>query len=58
MKIVNQYGVWGEKKFMGRIFDGTHRTTFLIDEAGKIKKIISKPVSKNHTEQILQAWEE
>ncbi|MBN9298554.1 MAG: thioredoxin-dependent thiol peroxidase [Filimonas sp.] len=58
LKIVNQYGVWGEKKFMGRTFDGTHRTTFLIDEAGKIKKIITKPVSKNHTEQILQAWEE
>ena len=56
-KIVNKYGVWGEKKFMGRTFDGTHRTTFLIDEKGKIKKIITKPISKNHTEQILQAWQ-
>src|SRR5688500_6517702 len=42
-KIAEQYGVWGEKKFMGRVFDGTHRTTFLIDEKGKIKKIIDKP---------------
>lgn len=55
-KIVEKYGVWGEKKFMGRTFDGTHRTTFLIDENGKIKKIISKPDTKNQTEQVLEAW--
>lgn len=54
--IVTQYGVWGEKKFMGRIFDGTHRTTFLINEAGKIDKIIIKPDTKNHTEEILEIW--
>ena len=54
--IVTQYGVWGEKKFMGRIFDGTHRTTFLINEAGKIDKIIVKPDTKNHTEEILEIW--
>jgi peroxiredoxin Q/BCP len=54
--IIKAYGVWGEKKFMGRVFDGIHRTTFLIDEAGKIKKIIDKPVTKNHSEQILEAW--
>jgi thioredoxin-dependent peroxiredoxin len=55
--IVNKYGVWGEKNFMGRTFDGTHRTTFLIDENGKIKKIITKPDTKNHTEEVLAAWE-
>lgn len=55
-KIVEQYGVWGEKKFMGKTFDGTHRTTFLIDEEGKIKKIIDKPDTKNQTQQVLEGW--
>ena len=54
--IAQKYGVWGEKKFMGRIFDGIHRTTFLIDEKGKIKNIISKPDTKNHADEILLAW--
>ena len=57
-KIVEQYGVWGEKKFMGRTFDGTHRTTFLIDEEGNIKTIITKPNTKNQAQQVLDAWEE
>jgi len=56
-KIVEQYGVWGEKKFMGKTFQGTHRTTFLIDEEGKIKKIIAKPDTKNQTQQVLDAWQ-
>ena len=54
-KIVEQYGVWGEKKFMGKTYMGITRTTFLIDEAGKIIKIIEKPDTKNHTEEILAA---
>lgn len=57
-KIVEKYGVWGEKLFMGKTIIGTHRTTFLIDETGKIKKIIRKPKSKIHTEEILNAWNE
>lgn len=57
-KIVEQYEVWQEKKFMGRVYMGIVRTTFLIDELGKIKKIINKPNSKSHTEEILQAWED
>jgi peroxiredoxin Q/BCP len=57
-KIVEKYSVWGEKKFMGKTYDGTHRTTFLIDEKGKIRKIILKPDTKNHTEEVLKAWEE
>lgn len=56
--ISEKYGVWGWKKFMGREFIGMHRTTFLIDEKGKIKKIIEKPESKRHAEQILTVWEE
>lgn len=55
--IVQHFGVWGEKKFMGRTFDGTHRTTFLIDEKGIIKQIIEKPKSKFHAEEILDYWE-
>ncbi len=57
-KIVALYDVWGEKKFMGRTFEGIHRTTFLIDEKGIIRKIITKPDNQNHAEQILEAWEE
>ncbi|NLR78521.1 thioredoxin-dependent thiol peroxidase [Chitinophaga eiseniae] len=55
-EIVNQYGVWGEKQMMGRVYDGTHRTTFLIDEKGVIAHIIKKPDTKNHTEEILELW--
>lgn len=53
LKILNDYGVWGLKKFMGREFDGVHRTTFLIDEKGKIEQIIEKVKSANHAEQLL-----
>jgi peroxiredoxin Q/BCP len=56
-KILEAYGVWGPKKFMGRTFDGIHRTTFLIDEKGKIAQVITKVVSKNHAQQILEAWD-
>lgn len=52
-KIINDYGVWGEKKFMGRIYDGIHRMTFIIDEEGIIADIIEKVKTKDHTAQIL-----
>lgn len=55
-KIVEEYGVWGEKKFMGKNYIGTNRTTFLIDETGTIKKIITKPDTKNQTQQVLDEW--
>lgn len=55
-KILEAYGVWGLKKFMGREFMGTHRTTFLINEKGVIDHIIEKVVSKDHTAQILDLW--
>lgn len=52
-KIIESYGVWGEKKFMGRVYDGIHRTTFLLNEDHTILAIIEKPVTKNHAEEIL-----
>ncbi len=55
-KIVEMYNVWGEKNFMGKTYMGTNRTTFLIDEEGKIKKIITKPDTKNQTQQVLNSW--
>lgn len=52
-EIIEAYGVWGKKKFMGREFDGIHRQTFVIDEEGKIEKIYKKVKSKEAAEQIL-----
>lgn len=57
-KIVEAYGVFGEKKFMGRRYMGTHRTTFVIDAEGVIEKIIDKPDTKNHARQVLEALRE
>lgn len=55
-KIIDKYGVWGEKQLYGRTYMGLHRTTFLIDDKGIILKIFLKPKSKQHTEEILNAW--
>lgn len=55
--IIDKYGVWGEKQLYGRKYMGLHRTTFLIDEKGIVKKIFLKPKSKYHTEEILKAWQ-
>ncbi len=52
-EVINAYGIWGPKKFMGREYDGLHRTTFIIDEEGKIEKIFDKVKTKDHAEQIL-----
>lgn len=52
-EMINAYGIWGPKKFMGREYDGLHRTTFLIDEEGKIEKIFAKVRTKDHAEQII-----
>jgi thioredoxin-dependent peroxiredoxin len=54
--IIDKYGVWGEKQLYGRNYMGLIRTTFLIDEKGVIRKIFNKPKSKEHTEEILEAW--
>ena len=53
--VINAFEVWGPKKFMGRTYDGIHRTTFVIDENGKIEDVILKVKTKAHTEQILKA---
>jgi len=52
--ILNAFGVWGPKKFMGREYDGIHRTTFIIGEDGIIQAIIKKVKTKDHTNQILE----
>lgn len=51
--VINAFGVWGPKKFMGRTYDGIHRTTFVIDENGVISDIITKVKTKAHADQIL-----
>ena len=51
--IIEAFGVWGPKKFMGKTYDGINRTTFIIDENGTIQEVISKVDTKNHTQQIL-----
>ncbi len=53
-KIINKYGVWGEKNMYGRKYMGLLRTTFLIDEKGVIYKIFKKPKSKIHSQEILK----
>jgi peroxiredoxin Q/BCP len=52
-KVVEDYGVWGLKKFMGREYMGTSRVTFIIGEDGKIEHIIDKVETKNSTQQVL-----
>lgn len=52
-KVIEAYGVWGLKKFMGREYDGIHRETFVIDEEGKIAQVYTKVKTKEATEQIL-----
>jgi len=53
-KVVQDYGVWGLKKFMGREYMGITRTTFIIDENGVIEEVITKVDTKNHASQILK----
>ncbi|HEY9083284.1 MAG TPA: thioredoxin-dependent thiol peroxidase [Vicingaceae bacterium] len=54
-ELIKRYGVWGEKKFMGKTYDGIHRTTFVIDENGIIENIITKVKTKDHAAQLLSA---
>ncbi len=56
-EVLNAYGVWGPKKFMGRTFDGIHRTTFVIDENGIIERVFTKVQTKQHSEQILESYQ-
>ena len=52
--VINTFGVWGSKKFMGRTFDGIHRTTFMIDGNGVVEKVIDKVKTTDHAAQILE----
>ena len=54
-KIVEAYGVWGEKSFMGRKYMGTHRVTFLIGPDGKIAKIWPSVKPEEHPAEVLEA---
>ena len=53
--VIKAFGVWGPKKFMGKEYDGIHRTTFVIDENGILTDVITKVKTKAHAEQILEA---
>lgn len=52
-QVINAFGVWGPKKFMGREYDGIHRITFVINEKGMVETVIDKVKSKIHAAQIL-----
>ena len=54
-KIIDKYGVWGKKNLYGREYMGLHRTTFVINEKGMIKKIFLRPRNKAHAEEILKS---
>ncbi|HUE83289.1 MAG TPA: thioredoxin-dependent thiol peroxidase [Pyrinomonadaceae bacterium] len=56
--IAGAYGTYGQKKFMGRTYMGVNRTTFLIDEKGKIKKIFAKVKPEEHAREVLEAFGE
>lgn len=55
MEIVRKFGVWGEKRFMGRKYEGTHRVTFLIGRDGRIRKIWPKVKPEEHAAEVLAA---
>ena len=56
-KVADAYGVYGEKKFMGRTYDGVHRKTFLIDEQGRVRKVFDKVNVEEHADEVLKAFE-
>ncbi len=52
-QVAEAFGVWGEKKFMGKVYDGIHRISFLIDEQGKIQQVFQKFKTKEHAKIVL-----
>ena len=54
-KIIDKYGVWGEKKNYGKVYMGLQRTSFLIDSSGVIQHVFKRPKTNEHTEEIL-SW--
>jgi thioredoxin-dependent peroxiredoxin len=55
-KIIDLFGVYGQKKFMGKTYNGIHRTTFVMNEKNEIIEIIRKPNTKNHAQEILDIY--
>ena len=55
-KVINAYQVWGPKKFMGKEYDGIHRTTFVINEEGIIERVFTQVKTKDHANQILESY--
>ena len=51
--VIQKFGVWGPKKFMGREYEGIHRVSFVMDENGVIIHVIQKPKTKDHANEIL-----
>ena len=54
-EVINIFGVWGLKKFMGREYDGIHRKTFILNEEGVVTQVIDKVKTKSHASQILES---
>ena len=52
--VIDLFGVWGPKKFMGRVYDGIHRKTFVIDGDGFVEKVIEKVKTRDHASQLLE----
>ena len=57
-KVAERYGVYGEKKFMGRTYNGVHRKTFLIDERGRVRKVFDKVNVEEHADEVLKGFSE
>ena len=55
-EVIKAFGVWGPKQFMGKKYDGLLRTTFIIDEKGKIENVIEKVKTKSHALQIMELY--
>ncbi len=53
--VINAFGVWGLKKFMGKEYDGIHRKTFIVNGEGKVSRVIDKVKTKDHAAQLLEA---
>jgi peroxiredoxin Q/BCP len=54
-EVAEQYGVWGERKYMGKTYMGVERSTFLIDEDGRIAKVMRRVKPDTHAERVLEA---
>jgi peroxiredoxin Q/BCP len=55
-EVAKKFGVWGKKQFMGREYMGVNRTTFLVDEKGKILKVFEKVKAAGHAQEVLEAF--